>query len=810
MRWLVQAVLLLCAVSGVAAQSAVGTVVEEGTLRPLQGVFVQLLDGQGRRQAAVLSDSSGRFLVRARGPGQYRLRAELIGYATVETEALELASGTATEREIRIPISALTLEGIEVETASRCRRRPGSSEQTARLWDEARRALEVTHWTGAERALRFHVVQHRRSLDARTLRVTAQQESGRSGFYDQSPYRSIPAARLHAGGYVQPDPDGAYDFFAPDAEVLLAETFLDDHCFRVAASPSDDSTLVGLAFEPIPDRTLPDIEGVLWLDRATSELRSLDFRYRSLPFHHDDWSQVGGRVEFERLATGMWIVRRWHIRMPLEARESGGYGGDLPRLSLVTLVEDGAEVREVRTADGRVVAQAAGATLFGTVSRDASTQPLGGAVIEVIGTDRRTESGDDGAFRITGLPGGTYGVRIAHPDLAAMGLGARERTVELVPGRATRLPFAVETSARVAREVCAAGGWDAAGTAAPVLLHGVVRDPYDSPVPNAIVRIEGLPGSTSYIADSTGTFRHCLGTVPTPVRIAASYPDAAGTGAPTEVDLSRAGFVRVDPRAAEAPSALAGMNARVRRSWSNELRGTVRDADAREPIPGVMLALRDTAGTSSATAVSDEAGRFRFPHPGLGDRYRLYAEHVAYGAAQGTLEFRPAEQLDVEVLLAPSTLELDPIVVTERRRGLLADAGFYERRDQAVGVFIERDEIERRVPTRITDLLQGRSRLDVVRRGTGSDVRVRGAGTRLDGRECQPAVWVDGVQVRDGGEPQVVVMTSGNRVYLDILTDLVNPSDVEALEVYTGGAGLPRQFAGSGSDCGVLLVWTRR
>jgi len=45
----------------------------------------------------------------------------------------------------------------------------------------------------------------------------------------------------------------------------------------------------------------------------------------------------------------------------------------------------------------------------------------------------------------------------------------------------------------------------------------------------------------------------------------------------------------------------------------------------------------------------------------------------------------------------------------------------------------------------------------------------------------------------------------------DELDNLVRPSEVSGVEVYTSTAGAPAQYAGAGGgDCGMVLVWTKR
>jgi hypothetical protein len=129
------------------------------------------------------------------------------------------------------------------------------------------------------------------------------------------PFRSQDAALLATDGYVV-ERDGEVIYYAPDADVLLSDSFAATHCFQLAAPPEDEPGLIGLAFRPIEAaRARRDIEGTFWIDRATAELRSLDFAFTNMPAASER-AEPGGRVEFTRLPDGEWLVSRWHIRMP--------------------------------------------------------------------------------------------------------------------------------------------------------------------------------------------------------------------------------------------------------------------------------------------------------------------------------------------------------------------------------------------------------------------------------------------------------------------------------------------------------------
>lgn len=800
------------AATGAVGQTVVGSVVEDGTLQPLPGAFVILEDEAGARRAAVLAGEEGRFVLRAPAPGRYRLVAQLIGYADAAGGYLELAEGETVERRLEVAVRAISLEGIRAEVDTRCHARPDRELRTDRVWEEARKALEITAWAEEEGALRYQLIKRRRELDAATLRVMAIEEAGRQAYYEGSPYRSVPAETLHVGGYVQATPAGEWDHFAPDAEVLLSDSFLDTHCFR--ARTGDDPKLVGLAFEPVPGRELPEIEGVLWLDRGTAELRHLEYTYVNLPYPHGDWPQVGGRVEFERLSTGIWIVRRWHIRMPLAAVWTGGFGGDRRELALRSLSEEGAVVSRVRTRTGEVLAEAMGATVYGTVEDSTSGRALSGAIVELVPTGRTTTTGPDGLYRMSGLPAGAFQLQVSHPELELLGAAPPTLDVTLEPGRAARLPVRPSLSA-LALELCARAG----SFQDPVVLYGAVLDPADeTPVPGAVVRIFGAGPERRVTTDSVGGYATCLErSESAAVELAAAGPADLFRDRhalerlevePVEGTLARADLTL--PKEAMTPRLASERGPNRGRRWSNAMIGTVVGADDDAPIAGAMVLIRTTDGSPVYSAVTNEEGQFRFMHPDqMTKEWSLSVEHVAYGKVSRVVTFRPGEQLDVEVLLADRVIGLDPIVVTERRRGLLADMGFYDRLERGFGEFIERDEIERRAPSRVTDLMQGRSGLRVVQTDPFKyDIRLLGT-ARFSG-DCQPSIWVDGSLARDSGEPRVDTVR-GHTIYRQVqLSEVVSPEEIEAIELYTGAAGLPIQYGGSNAACGVVLIWTRR
>lgn len=96
---------------------------------------------------------------------------------------------------------------------------------------------------------------------------------------------------------------------------------------------------MGVAFSPAERsrrRGVVDVQGTLWLDRHTGELRRVEFHYVGLP---TTMEAVGARglIDFQRLPTDVWIVSAWELR--------------IPRTETLYLVERGRQVQREGTAN---------------------------------------------------------------------------------------------------------------------------------------------------------------------------------------------------------------------------------------------------------------------------------------------------------------------------------------------------------------------------------------------------------------------------------------------------------------------------
>lgn len=331
------------------SQEVRGRVTDASSDAPVEGAVVQLLDLEERSVAGTLTDADGRYQLRIGQPGRYWLRVERMGFASRTSEMVELHSGESMEKSFEVSEEPVRLVGITARGESRgCVVRDGSA-TVARVWAEARKALNAVRISESDELVLFDLQAFRREVDARTGRVRHQERRSSFG-KSRNPFRSVPVEDLRRLGFVRVYPNSTV-YYGPDAEVLLSDAFLDGHCFGIRESP-ENPELIGLEFRPLGSGTVPDIEGVLWLDRATAELRSVNYNYIGsgidVPVE-----RASGEIEFERVENGAWIVRRWVIRMPvLELHRSGWLNPQLgpqerSRIVVKAMIEEGGEVVEV-------------------------------------------------------------------------------------------------------------------------------------------------------------------------------------------------------------------------------------------------------------------------------------------------------------------------------------------------------------------------------------------------------------------------------------------------------------------------------
>jgi hypothetical protein len=252
----------------------------------------------------------------------------------------------------------------------------------------------------------------------------------------------------------------------------------------------------------------------------------------------------------------------------------------------------------------------------------------------------------------------------------------------------------------------------------------------------------------------------------------------------------------VVPRAAQAQTA-SGFHydrrdtSRVVRRSPGTIDGFVGDT-ALVPIHAAFVSIPGTAiriGTGAN-------GRFRIANVPAG-QYLIIVKRVGYHPISGIIDVPAADTLRLAYTMeqAPATM-LDPVVVTAKAQTLRM-RGFDERMKSGVGQFMDQAEIERRNSAYATDLFRKFLSITVSPSHTTAMTEYYALSKREGGDPtvgaCPMQVYLD----------QVPLPTPFN---LDLLP---SPKDLAGIEVYSGPATIPPQFAGINTSCGVVLVWTK-
>lgn len=215
--------------------------------------------------------------------------------------------------------------------------------------------------------------------------------------------------------------------------------------------------------------------------------------------------------------------------------------------------------------------------------------------------------------------------------------------------------------------------------------------------------------------------------------------------------------------------------------------GRAYDDSTGAGIAGVEVVL---VGTSLKTT-TDELGSFTLGGvpPRIG--YVLFRK-LGYRPLRIRALIFGDDTLDLAVPMPRGAVELEPIEVTAAAVPPGLDA-FAERRAMGFGAYIDWHQLRAEEHRRLGDLF--RSVRGVKISENSSSFRT----VALGRRQCVMAMWVDNVPYYQPGRGQPI-------------PDLNNfpVAQLEAVEIYRGPAETPASLNTSGSDCGTIVLWTRR
>jgi hypothetical protein len=437
-------------------------------------------------------------------------------------------------------------------------------------------------------------------------------------------------------------------------------------------------------------------------------------------------------------------------------------------------------------------------SLFG-VLRDSLLYdgPLPNATMWIEGSHREARTDLLGRFRFDSLPPGTYRLTFDHPAFDAAGVAAPRWRIDLpAQGLQGVLLATPSPDSRYAR-ACPGARSPEQG-----YLVGSVRDAAaDSGLGGAVVnamwaqitvsRTTGVQTQRKNAraeTDPHGQFVLCG--IPNDGEVTAwATFGSASTGLITLSLGKRPLAARQFSVASKAlePTATAADSAAL----GSRLEGTVKNIDG-EPIVDARVYVRGNRAITRTTA----SGAFSLA--GLpGGTQVVEVTAVGYQPGRQTVDLKPGGGRRTELVLGKSVQRLPSLEVVGKVSNGSDVSGFLDRAKRGFGYFITEDDIKRRNPIEFEDIIRTVPGMQVVPVGQGYRILSSRGQTDLLGN-CSPAYYVD-------GSPFFVDVSNGDPFP-------VAPTEILAIEVYAGTAGVPIQFQSSQNNggCGVIVIWTKR
>jgi len=195
------------------------------------------------------------------------------------------------------------------------------------------------------------------------------------------------------------------------------------------------------------------------------------------------------------------------------------------------------------------------------------------------------------------------------------------------------------------------------------------------------------------------------------------------------------------------------------------------------PVAGAEVALVQ-AGAVRAVAHTDTAGAYALalaadPRDSLRVRRFGYRPRTVPATDPGARAV---------IALEPVPAELDTVNVYASG-GYLGEFDAHRARAR-FGKFFGPGEIENLRPRHLSELMRNVGGVRLYPARLGNVVRIRG---------CRPLLWLDGVPLRFAE-----------------LDETINMHDVGAVEVYNSYAGIPPQYVDRATNCGAVVVWSKR
>ena len=798
MRPGISIVVLFCLAQAASAQRVSGTVRVAGTSAILSGTVVAVNDSAGRSLARTLTDGNGRYSI-ALPPGAAQVRATRIGF---RPGAAAIVRGATSDLTIDLTMEAapVMLQTVRVAADASCRG-TADGRMVLQLWEQARSALLTAIVAREANPAQVRVLGYERVMEP-TRRLVTEQRINFSVGQSRRPVAARPAAELAATGYRTGSGRDA-TYFAPDADVLLDDSFGETHCFGLTTR-SERRGEIGLTFSPRTSRrNFIDVTGVLWINPLVPELVQLDFRFTNLDPEMEAGG-AGGTVHFRTMPNGVVFIDAWSITLPRmsELTRRDASGRVIVTNVVAELTETGGYVVSAQWPDGAKWADPTGG-IRGRIGQAGSNDGAAGAAITLTGVVT-VDADSTGAYEFVPMPPGRYELTVADSAFSKFMRPRRQsRTVTLAWGDTVLANFEVQSRQAALSDLCRSKQ----DTDRTYVLFGRITDGSESTpdwlevgvswyfAPGASAALESLQQAKQE-ADVTPTGDVFVCGIP---RQSSHITIQARAGQVVVADTSIPSASNVNPRVHTTRGFTwtlpAGTLANALRGDGSMLSGRVTRNGNPVASAEVWLLPRDT------TVTTDSTGRFRIAGLRAG-QHIVQIRRIGYAVKREVISLRPREETRLDVAME-GIPELDTVhTVGAARKYQSPRLQDFERRRLSGqgGNFVSEDQLRQLESISLPSILRTRI--------IGGQIETRGGRQHLASRLmgslrdstglCYATVFFDGILIY-AGEPKVPPP--------DLASIL--PISLSGVEYYRGGASLPLQYKNTRNDCGTLLLWTR-
>jgi hypothetical protein len=801
------------------AQRITGIVRDTGSIASLSGAVVSLLDAKRQSLARMITDASGRYSLDLT-PSAAQLRVVRIGF---QPRVLALPSSHAALLTLdvymtKVPTLLSTVVVSDNRMCSSDRDRPAALS----LWEQARSGLLASIVARESKPAHATIISYERWIDVSRNRVVRQTARKQDGLTTR-PFVTLRTPHdLAERGYLE-EIAGALTYHAPDADVLLDESFAVTHCFSVRNADDAHAGAIGIAFEPTRGRErIVDVHGTLWLEATVPALRSIEFS-----FVGGDAAMIlgdaGGVLHFHSMSNGVVFVDEWHSRAPVmvQTRDPGR------QLRIGRSIANGGDV--VNSKPGNQANEAGGIVgsatwpdgehweaplkpLTGVVAVRGTSAPSRGALVAIDATGDSVLTDTAGRWSIYPLFPGRYEVIVADTSYAAFISPYVTKTdVEITPTEQKEVRVELPSRAESVRGLCR--GTQASGVTS-ILLGRIVDSAGSTPIPSGIrvsaswiASVTQMTGLFSWSKegegielDDKGRFSLCGVPRENAFQLALDRARVRVTdtlitiGPKTEIaELTwRVNFGALGNLVAQQPA---------------RLQGHVTQRGTGAAIAGVDLWLPSL----DRHATTDASGAFAFDSLPPGYQI-LQVRQLGFAGQRDTLRLSQGRPVMRDYALSPQATVLDTVSALSDGSKYLSSGlrAFEERRAKhGAGYFIAEKELRSHDGDQLANLITSKMPgLRVVNGGSGNTYLASTVkqckGRSLGTQQCSPCyltLYLDGVLRYSADEQESRSEPPDfNRTAV---------SELAGIEFYSRENAVPPPYNAARSGCGTLLLWTR-